>query len=524
MIAVPAVRAALYARVSSAAQRDAHTIENQLRALPAFAAAQGWTVTETYVDDGRSAKAGQLERREGFARLVRDAEARRFDVLVVADVDRLTRTDSLEERARILGPFQRLGIRIVTPAGGELDLRTLVGELYVTLQAIVAAEENRKRAERVKAGKARAIAEGRKPAGPTPYGLAYARAAGAWSIEPARAAIVREIFARVIAGESCMVIADDLHARGAPPPRGPWTRHKVWQLARSPHAMGRWAADKRRRLVIDVPPIVDEATWHAAQAKLIEHGKRGLRRTRHVYLLEGLAVCGRCGSPIAIRSAALGGSPAAYVCRARKLARRGEARCSAPIVPVADLDGRLWARLAEVLEDPQLADLVQRRSGELAADRRGWHEDVAGYRAELARLGRASAGVLRRLSRELVPEEVGEAELAAIARQRAAVAAQLQAAERAADGPDELERAPTAWLEAIRELAGDGTPTERQRVVRELLQPGAVIDGTDVRLTLRVPVGASRGAGGGSAGAPSLAVAPGCRMHHENGLRIRLVA
>lgn len=46
-----------------------------------------------------------------------------------------------------------------------LDLRTMMGELYVTMQALVAAEEKRKRAEQIKAGKLRAIAEGRKPRG-----------------------------------------------------------------------------------------------------------------------------------------------------------------------------------------------------------------------------------------------------------------------------------------------------------------------------------------------------------------------
>jgi DNA invertase Pin-like site-specific DNA recombinase len=73
------LRAAIYARVSSQAQRDKHTIENQLRLLPAFVASQGWTLAGTYVDDGRSAKAGQLDARDGFAALLRDAELRRFD-------------------------------------------------------------------------------------------------------------------------------------------------------------------------------------------------------------------------------------------------------------------------------------------------------------------------------------------------------------------------------------------------------------------------------------------------------------
>lgn len=76
------MRAAIYARVSSATQRDRHTIESQLRDAPAYATAQGWTVAATYIDDGRSAKAGRLEARDGYARMIRDAKAGAFEVVV----------------------------------------------------------------------------------------------------------------------------------------------------------------------------------------------------------------------------------------------------------------------------------------------------------------------------------------------------------------------------------------------------------------------------------------------------------
>ncbi len=42
-----------------------------------------------------------------------------------------------------LGPFQRNGIQIVTPTGGVLDLRTMMGELYVTMQALHELERSR---------------------------------------------------------------------------------------------------------------------------------------------------------------------------------------------------------------------------------------------------------------------------------------------------------------------------------------------------------------------------------------------
>jgi DNA invertase Pin-like site-specific DNA recombinase len=487
------MRAAIYARVSSAKQRDERTIESQLLELRAYLASQGWELFNIYIDDGRSAKTGMLERRDGFAQLMRDAEAGRFDILVVLDVNRLTRTGSIEERAEILGPFQRLGIQIATPSTGIQDLRSFLGEFWVTVQALVAAEENRKRAVAIQAGKARAIAEGRKPAGPTPYGLHYARLTGTWSIDEVAAAIVREIYRRVIAGESCQEIADDLHSRGVRPPRGPWERHKVWAIVRSRTAVGEWTADKRQRLVVAVPAIVDERTWQQAQAALMLHGKRGIQKTKHVYLLEGIAKCSVCGSPIAIRSATHVKrrgyrNPPAYVCRARKIARIGEERCCAPILRVADVDARVWATVQRELEDPALAAEVERRLAARAEDRHDWAADAKSYRSRLERIARAEAGILARYRAGSISDEALDIELAGIARERSAIQHQLQVAERATTDPAGLpEIEPGAFLKALREIAAEDSPIARQRIVRAILKADSVVfDGQRVKFTLLV--------------------------------------
>ncbi|MBV8760121.1 MAG: recombinase family protein [Deltaproteobacteria bacterium] len=507
-------RAAIYARVSSAAQRETHTIESQLHVLRPYVAQQGWTLVGEYLDDGRSAKTGKLEARDGFARLVADAARGAFDVLAVADIDRLTRTDSIEERAAILGPFQRANVRIVSPSGGEIDLRTMFGQIDATLRALYAAEENRKRAERIKAGKLRAIAEGRKPAGPTPYGLRYDRATATWSIDAERAAVLREIFDRVVRGESCMAIAEDLYSRNAPSPRGPWSRHKVWHLVRSRHAMGQWTADKRKRAVISVPGIVEESTWAAAQERLIEHGKRGLIKTKHVYLLEGIARCGACGSPISIRSATgyvVRGekrrNPAAYVCRSRKLARIGETRCDEPIVRTAELDAAVWEELRRELESPGLAKDIERYVASRSANRRAWADDVKTYRRKLEKLDAHEAALLARFRREQISEAALDKELAAVARERTALRQQLDAAERAASTrADHSHEALSSFVARLRDLAKTASPTERQRIVRALVaKGGAVMRDGAVELTLRVAA-TSRDASGAEA-APSLAVA-----------------
>src|SRR2546423_854217 len=108
------LRAVIYARVSSQAQRDRHTISSQLRNLPGFVASRGWVLArpvDTYVDDGLTARAGHLEARDGFRRLLADAAARVFDVVVVVDLDRLTRSEDLAERGAVLGAFQKAGVQ-----------------------------------------------------------------------------------------------------------------------------------------------------------------------------------------------------------------------------------------------------------------------------------------------------------------------------------------------------------------------------------------------------------------------------
>lgn len=523
------LRAAIYARVSSQAQRDRHTIENQLRVLPAFVASQGWTVVGTFVDDGRSAKSGQLEKRDGFAQLLAAAERREFDVLVVVDVDRLTRTDSIEERARIIGPFQRLGITIATPSGGSLDMRTMLGELWVTMQAMGAAEENRKRAERIKAGKARAIAEGRKPAGPTPFGLVYTRSTGGWSLDPAASPIVREIFERVANGDSCVVIAEDFDRRGVPTPLGwrvrKWTRDAVYRIVRNRAACGEYEANKRRGDVIRVPAIVTEREWQAAQRALIQWGRRGLRRTKRFYLLEGIATCGACGAPIGIRSSSMSRgrpNPAAYVCRAR----RREKTCGAVIVRCDATDAAVWAQLCDEIAQPDLLDALAGVRAERIADGRSWHADAKTHEAHLARLAKVESEIMVRFRRGTITSAGLDGELAALGRERDAVSRQLATAKRAiaaTEGAVERGGAAESLVRALRDKLPTATPEQRKALLRELAYDGGVIlHNGQARLDLRLVRPEA------IAAQPVHAISAGYRTHAEttatSSLRIRTLA
>lgn len=394
------MRVAIYARVSSAAQRDHQTIRAQLELLPGWCAAQGWIVTATYTDDGKTARAGQLAHRSGLLELLDAAEGGAFDVVAVLDVDRLTRSEDHIERSYIVGRLQRARVKIASPASGLIDLDTFAGDVQIAISTASSADWLRRHCQRIKAGKDRAIAAGRKPAGPTPYGLRYDRAAGAWSIDPAEAEVVREIFRRVAAGEPTSRIADDFTARAIPRARAGtvWTRERVWNLATSATYRGTWRADKTRKLTVPVPAIVTEALWHEAQGALLAHGKRGLRRTKHCYLLEGLAVCGVCGARVGIASAVQrwrgrngatrGATPARYVCGHRRRPLHGAAPCDAPIHQVDDVDGRLWAALERLITAGDRLDrAAAQRHTDATGDAALWARDLADARARLDRRG-----------------------------------------------------------------------------------------------------------------------------------------
>ncbi len=90
----------------------------------------------------------------------------------------------------------------------------------------------------------------------------------------------------------------------------------------SRYACGEWLVDQRRGVTMAVPRIVTDELWFAAQKALRASARRGLNRTTHVYLLQGIARCA-CGEPIVIRSGVkyynaareAREHPAAYVCR-----------------------------------------------------------------------------------------------------------------------------------------------------------------------------------------------------------------
>jgi len=142
---------ALYARVSTADQ----SVENQLPELHRYAAARGWEPRE-YLDHAVS---GSKDRRPSLDAMMIDARRRRIDAVIVWRLDRLGR--NIKHLITVIDEMQALGVAFIS-LGEGLDTTTPAGRLQFHILASIAQFERERIQERVRAGLARAKAQGKR--------------------------------------------------------------------------------------------------------------------------------------------------------------------------------------------------------------------------------------------------------------------------------------------------------------------------------------------------------------------------
>lgn len=310
-------RAAIYARYSSDLQRD-RSIEDQMALCRAAAARSGFTVVVAY--DDRAASGASVHGRPGLQALMQAARADAFDVLIVENLDRLSRDQ--EDLPAIYKRLTFAGIDIMqVDAGGSradqitVGVRAIVGALYLTDLA-----------HKVRRGLAGVVRDGRY-AGGCPYGYRVTPGEpGNLQLDPEAAAIVQRIFREYVAGKRPRAIAQDLNRDGIAPPRGTqWNASTINGNAKRGNGIilnqvyvGTIVWNRLRmikhpdtgRRISKVNPeseqhhaeapqlrIIDDETWQAAQAiKQARGGAHPYKARAPRHLLSGLLRCAACGS------------------------------------------------------------------------------------------------------------------------------------------------------------------------------------------------------------------------------------
>jgi DNA invertase Pin-like site-specific DNA recombinase len=145
-------RIAIYARVST----DRQSTESQLSTLREYIKKREWNLFKEYIDEGFT---GSNTKRPAFNEMMADAKKRRFDVLLVYKLDRLSR--SLKDLIITLDDLKSTGIDFVS-YDNSLDTTTPTGRLIFHVVGSVAEFEREIIKERVKTGLENARRKGKR--------------------------------------------------------------------------------------------------------------------------------------------------------------------------------------------------------------------------------------------------------------------------------------------------------------------------------------------------------------------------
>ena len=152
----------MYGRLSETYDA-AESVPAQLERGTGHAERRGWTVVVTFKDDGYSAF--KEITRDGFTELIAAIEAGQVDVVIVRDVDRLTR--NLADWNAFEKACVGHGVRLSAYTGGDMDLSTAEGAYYGGMETLRARRESAVKSVRIREAqdRDREARKGRRTAG-----------------------------------------------------------------------------------------------------------------------------------------------------------------------------------------------------------------------------------------------------------------------------------------------------------------------------------------------------------------------
>jgi DNA invertase Pin-like site-specific DNA recombinase len=324
------MRCAIYCRLSREDEdklSESESIQNQKSLLVQYATEQQWDITSIYCDEDYS---GADRNRPDFKHMIRDAQKRKFDLILCKTQSRFTRDIELVERY-IHTLFPLWGIRFVaiadhidTSLHGNKKARQingLVNEWYLEdLSENIRMVLDHKRRNGLYIG------------GFPLYGYQkHPSEKGHLMIDPSAASVVQQIFRWAQEGHGKQKIADLLNQSGIPnpsrykqeqglgyvngsmtDPRGFWSRSSVGRILRNEMYLGTMVQGTHRKLsykskkLLSVPKdewfrvegtheaIIDGKTFHAVQhLHKLRSKTDGIGK---IHPLAGLVKCMSCGS------------------------------------------------------------------------------------------------------------------------------------------------------------------------------------------------------------------------------------
>ena len=311
------LRVTYYARVSSESDEQLNSLGNQISYYENLIRRNSaWTFVAGYIDEGLSA--ATTKKRDNFHRMVEDARAGLFDLIITKEITRFARNtlDSIQFTRELLAAG--VGVFFQNDNINTFDEDS---ELRLTIMSGIAQDELRKLSSRVKFGHQQAIKNNVVLGNNRIFG--YTKDHGRLVIDEEQAAMVRRLFELYATGEYSMKQIETLfYQEGYRNHNGKKIAHTTMSnMIANPKYKGYYVGNKVK--VIDlftkkqkflppeewvmfkdetgqiVPAIVSEELWDAANAVLKKRSDDVKSRQgicNHANLLTGKLYCTCCGT------------------------------------------------------------------------------------------------------------------------------------------------------------------------------------------------------------------------------------
>jgi DNA invertase Pin-like site-specific DNA recombinase len=389
------LRVAAYCRVSTEAEEQLNSFENQVSYYTAYInSREEYEMAGIYADEGISGTS--TKKREDFKRMISDCEAGKIDLVIVKSISRFARnTQDCLTYARKL---KNIGIGVFFE---KENINTMdgAGELLFTILSSLAQEESRSISENCKWGIRKKFSDGKLHLNANRF-LGYDKdEKGNLVINREQAETVRRIYAEFMDGINPDVISKRLNEEGVPGCMGEprWSCSTIWGVLSNEKYMGDAVLQKtftsdfltkkteknngqlvQYHVQDDHEAIIEKSYWEAVQMEIErrhgfmeEHGLRTMGRYTDEQPFSSRVICGACGNIFWRRTLTRGGKQIKVWMCGQRYRKKGVVGCASETVKETELHDAFIRAWNQIIED---------RASYLA----GWKADAKGGNPLLA--------------------------------------------------------------------------------------------------------------------------------------------
>lgn len=388
-------KVAIYVRVSTTSQaEEGYSIEEQIDKLESYCKIKDWTVYKVYTDGGFS---GSNTERPALESLIKDANKKKFDTVLVYKLDRLSRSQK-DTLFLIEDVFIKNGIEFLS-LQENFDTSTPFGKAMIGLLSVFAQLEREQIKERMQLGKL-----GRAKAGKsmmwakTSYGYDYHKETGTMTINPVQSLVIKFIFESYLSGRSITKLRDDLNEKF--PKEKPWNYRAVRVILDNPVYCG-YNQFMGEIYKGNHEPIISKETYDKTQEELKIRQRTALenfnpRPFQAKYMLSGIAQCGYCGAPLKIMMGMIrkdGTRLVKYECHQRHPRKlRGittyndNKKCDSGFYHKADIETYVLQEVNKLQHDSEYLEKILSDNHKESIDRESYQKQIRELTKKISRL------------------------------------------------------------------------------------------------------------------------------------------